>query len=220
MIPLGVKLRIFKMFLLFLFIFFISFGCSPDVENQTGFLIVDKETVQFSKDEKVLEGVGRVLFQQPLFGLYSKELYFIKTELFHENSSLVLHSHFSGFVKEDGIKVSFIRDVNSLIIKVSTPAYPVQELYKDEDYFVRNQMLEIYTEVHNGTENFISVKVWSTYINPSGSLKKSTPFLSQQNLIVDSGDTLFYSKGQGMLWGVSLNKVRLIKITRESLSQK
>ena len=208
------------MFLLFLFVFLFSFGCSPDVENQAKFFILDKEFVQLSKDKKVLEGAGRVLFQQPLFGLYSKELYFVKAELFHENSSLVLHSHFSGFAKEDGIKIFFIRDKNSFIIKVSTPAYPVQELYKDEDYFVKNQTFEIYTEVHNGTENFINIKVWNTYINPSGSLKKPTSFLSQQNLIVDSEDTLFYSKGQGMLWGVSLDKVRLIKITRESLNQK
>lgn len=208
------------MFLLFLFVFLFSFGCSPDVENQAEFFILDKEFVHLSKDKKVLEGAGRVLFQQPLFGLYSKELYFVKAELFHENSSLVLHSHFSGFAKEDGIKIFFIRDKNSFIIKVSTPAYPVQELYKDEDYFVKNQTFEIYTEVHNGTENFINIKIWDTYINPSGSLKKPTSFLSQQNLIVDSGDTLFYSKGQGMLWGVSLDKVRLIKINRESLNQK
>ena len=206
------------MFLLLLFVFLLSFGCSPGVENKAGFFILDKESVQLT-DKKVLEGTGRVLFKQPLFGLYSKELYFIKTELFQENSSLVLHSHFSGFMKQDGIKVFFIRDKNSLLIKVSTPAYPVQELYKEENYFIRNQTLEIYIEVHNGTENFISVKVWDTYINPSGSLKKSTPFLSQQNLIVNSESTLFYSKGQGMLWGVSLNKARLTKIFRESISQ-
>lgn len=208
------------MFLLLLFVFLFSFGCSPVAENQAEFLILDKESVQLSKEKKVLEGVGRVLFTQPLFGLYSKELYFINTELFHEQSSFVLHSHFTGFMKEDGIKISFIRNQNSLFIKASTPAYSVQEFYKDENYFIKNQKLEIYVEVHNGTENFISFRIWDTYINPSGSLKTVASFLSEQNLVTDSKNVLFYSKGQGMLWGVRLNKARLIKISRESVSQR
>lgn len=208
------------MFLLFLFIFLFSFGCSPVVENQAEPFILDKESVQSSKDKAVLYGTGRVLFNQPLFGLYSKELYFIKAELFHERSSLVLHSHFTGFVREDGIKIFFIRDTKSLIIKASTPAYPVQQLYKDENYFIKNQTLEIHTEVHNGTEDFISILIWDVYINPSSYLKKVTHFISQQNLITDSKSVLFYSKGKGMLWGVNLNKARLIKIYRNSVSQR
>ena len=208
------------MFLLFLFIALLSFGCSPAVEDQVKSFILDKESVRSSKNKAVLYGTGRVLFNQPLFSLYSKELYFIKAELLHEHSALVLHSHFTGFAKQDGIKIFFIRDKSGLIIKASTPAYPVQQLYKDENYFIKNQTLEIYTEVQNGTEDFISVKVWGIYINPSGSLKKVTPFISQQNLITDSKNILFYSKGRGMLWGVNLDKASLIKMYRNSVSQR
>ena len=206
------------LFYFFVILFFYC-GCSPNVKYQAKPVVIDKKTVQFNEDEKTLYGTGRVLFNQPLFDLHSKELYFLKAELFNENSSLILHSHFTGFNTQDGIKVFFLRKENQLIINVSTPSYPKQDLHIVKDYFTKNQKLEIYVEVQNGTENFVNVKVWDTYINPSGYLRKSTPFLSRQNLIANSEVLLFYSRGQGLLWGAELNKVRLIKIFRESVNQ-
>ena len=161
------------------------------------------------EDKKTLEGTGRLLFKIPLFGVYSKEIYFIKAQLFNEKSSLILYSHFTGFAQEDGIKIFFIRNKNNLIIKTSTTSYPIQILHTDKNYFTKNQNIEMYIEVQNGTENFISIRIWDAYINPSGYVKEHTFFLSQRNLIVDSKDFLFYSKGEGMLWGLQLNKVRL-----------
>ena len=235
--------------LTFFFIFSLSFGCSPTVKDQEKPLILDKDTLQIAEDKKTLQGTGRVLFKTPLLGLYSKEMYLIKAQLFHENSSLILYSHFSGFAQQDGIKIFFIRgqlpppapqnfttsglfspfvklkkkdtvrDKNSLIIKASTTSYPTQTLYTDPDYFIKNQNLEVYIEVQNGTDNFISIKIWDAYTNPSGYVKEPMRFLSQQNLIVNSSDFLFYSKGQGMLWGVQLNKVRLNSTSREPVNQ-
>ena len=208
------------MFLSFILTFFLFFcSCSPTVKDREKPLILDKDTIQAAEDRKTLQGTGRILFKTPLLGLYSKEIYFIKAQLFNESSSLILYSHFSGFAHQDGIKVSFIRDKVSLTIKASTTLYPTQTLYTDTSYFTKNQNLEVYIEVQNGTENFISIKVWDAYTNPSGYLKETSPFLSQQNQIVDSSDFLFYSKGQGMLWGIQLNKVRLNSASRESINQ-
>lgn len=201
------------------FIFFLFCGCSPVTKHQATPLILDKDTISLIEDKKIIQGIGRVLFSQPLFDSFSKELYFIQADLFNENSFFVLHSHFTGFKKEDGIKVFFIRNKNSLIIQVSTLNYPFQHLYTDEKYFFQNQTLKVYTEVHNRSKNLISIKIWRTDINPTGYIKQSTSFLLRQNLLADSRELVFYSRGQGMLWGVELNKARLITIFRESLNQ-
>ncbi len=201
----------------FSLLFFSS--CSPVVQNQAEPIILDKDTTHLIKETKVLQGTGRVLFDQPLFNLFSKELYFVTAELSNENSSLILHSHFTGFTQIDGIKVFFIRDKTHLTIKVSTPNYPIQTLYTNEKYFTQNQTVQVYIEVQNGTENTINLKIWDTYINPTGYLKELTHTLTRQNILVDSGHLIFYSKGQGMLWGVELDRVRLIKISRESQNQ-
>ena len=205
--------------LLLISVFLLLCHCSPVKQYHADPLILDNQTIQFLKNEKVLSGTGRVLFNQPLFGLYSKELYFIKAQLFNEDSSLVLHSHFTGFVKKDGIKIFFTRNKNNLIIKAATPAYPDQHLSIKNNYFIKNQNLEAHIQVQNGTDDFINIKIWDVYINPSEHLKKSTPFLLRQNLIIDSESAVFYSTGKGMLWGIELNKARLIKIFRNSVNQ-
>ena len=195
-------------------------GCTKEeATHHAPPLILDKNTVLIEKDNKTLYGTGRVLFNQPLFGLFSKELYSIKTELTGENSSFVLHSHFTGFSKRDGIKVSFIRDKTALIIQTGGPRHPPQELFTDERHFVKNQVLTVRVEVQNGTENFINIRVWNAYTNPTGYLKKRNLYLSQRNLIADSTGSLFYSKGEGMLWGVELNNARLLDIFREPVNQ-
>ena len=207
------------MYLLFLFISLLFCSCSPPEKKQVEPLIVDRETIEFSESENSLKGTGRVLFNQPLFGLNSKEFYFLKAEFFSEDSSLVLHSHFSGFVKQDGVRVIFIRDKNKLLIKTATPDYPVQELHVIENYFERNNQLDIYVQVQNGIREFVNIKIWNAYINPTGYLKKTADFFTLQNLMTSSEDILFYSKGKGLLWGVELNKVRLMEIYRNSVSQ-
>ena len=214
----DVKKRIFMKSLILLFVFLLFFGCSPEITESEPF-ILDKKTLWFSEDRTGLRGTGRILFNQPLLSLYSKELYFITARLFNENSFLILHSHFTGFVRKDGVKIFFIRDKNNLVIQISTPFYPPQHLLTDENYFIKNQNLELRIQVQNGVENFIRVTIWDHYINTSGYLKKITPFLLRQNLMADSDSLAFYSKGQGLLWGVDLNKASVIKIYRESVNQ-
>lgn len=207
------------MYLLFLFMSLLFCSCSPPEKKQVEPLIVDKETIEFSAREKSLKGVGRVLFDQPLFGLNSKEFYFVNAEFFSEDSSLVLHSHFSGFLEQDGVRVIFNRDKNNLIIKAATPDYPVQELHVVENYFERNNQFAIYVQVQNGIREFVNIKIWNAYINPTGYLKQTADFFTLQNLMTSSEDVLFYSKGKGLLWGMELDKVRVMEIYRNSVSQ-
>ena len=198
-------------FLIILISFFLS-ACSNDQEVRP--LIIDKNTLTLSKEENTLEGTGRVVFNQPLFGLNSREFYFIKADFLHSNSSFILHSHFSDFFKQDSIKVFFIKEKKDLRIQVSTPGYKKQELRKVPDYFVKNQELSLYVSIQNGTDNFIDIQIWDSYLNPTGYLKTSSPFLLTENFLAQSQGLLFYSKGQGILWGMELNNVRLLKASR------
>ena len=146
----------------------------------------------------------------------SIELYALKAEFFHESSRLILHSHFSDFKKQDGVQIIFLREATDLSIKVSTPNYKEKSLYKEEGFFTNNRELYFYVEVQNGIKDFVRVKIWNRYLNPTGHLKKVASFISDQNLLADSFSKRFYSKGQGLLWGMELDKIRLIEAVRES----
>lgn len=193
------------------------YGCLPPPANlKVKPILIDQATLEFSPDRNTIQGTGRVLFDQPLFGLNSKELYFVKADFLHSDSVLILHSHLSDFMKQDGVKVLLKREGNDLILYASTPGYKARLLSTEMNYFSGSQQLSLYIEVENGTENFVDITVWDFYINPKGYLKNPSPLFSRQNQLVYSSEFLFYSKGQGMLWGVELNSVRLIQIVRES----
>ena len=199
-------------FLFFCFVVFL--GCSVSAPAPPAKpVILDKSSL--FKEQQTLSGTGRVLFNQPLFGLFSKEFYFINAELTNEDSFLVLHSHFTDFAKEDGIKVLFKRAKTSLLVSVATPSYPVQLLYEKENWFKQNHNLKVHVEIQNGGDHFIHVKIWNSFINPTGYLKKEVDFFSEENLMADSHDLFFYSRGQGLLWGMELHNAQLLKIERK-----
>ena len=194
-------------------------ACSPNLLHKAEPLILDKKNLHPTEDKSTLKGTGRIVFDVPLFDLNSTELYFIKARFFNEHSSLILHSHFTGFDKQDGIQVSFVREEGRLIIKALTPGHPARRLYMKEDYFSQNQMLEIRVQLQNGIKDLVHIKIWDLYINPTGYLKTNMTTLTKQNLIADSRELIFYSRGRGMLWGMELNKIHLLAVFRESVSQ-
>ena len=165
---------------------------------------------------KTFKGTGRLLFQKPLFGLNSTELYTLRANFFHTNSQLILHSHFHGFKKGNGIKVFFIRKGNSLLVEAATSNYNKRNLYREESFFSGNQELYVYVEVQNGIKDSIRIKIWNHWLNPTGYLKKTNAFISNQNLLADSLKQPFYSKGKGILWGLELRTIHLLEILRES----
>ena len=200
----------------FFFTFFtILISCSPLDEKQVEPVIID-ETLIFQENEKIFKGTGRLLFQKPLFGLNSTELYILRANFFHADSQLILHSHFQGFKKGNGIKIFFIREENSLLIEAATPGYKKQSLQREENFFSGNQELYVYVKVQNGIKDLIRIKIWNHWSNPTGYLKSPSAFMSDQNLIADSLKQAFYSKGKGILWGLELHKIHLLEILRES----
>ena len=202
------------------FYFLFLCGCfAPELLPPTKPFILDKTTVSLDTNTKTLSGTGRVLFKQALFGLFSKEFYFFNAHFIDEDSFFILHSHFTGFAKEDGLQVFFKRTKNNLTIELSTPSYPPQTLYTQENYFLKNQVLKFYIEITNGSKNKVEIKIWDSTVNPTKYLKKEADFFSKENLMVDSQGLIFYSQGQGLLWGVELNKITLKEIKRKSIEQ-
>ena len=111
-------------------------SCSFSDKNQAKPILIDK-TLTLAKNKKTIEGTGRVLFDQALFSLNSKELYSLKAEFFQENSWLTIHSHLQSFQREDGIKIFFIREGETLIIEAATPNHKRQSLYEEEGFFYK-----------------------------------------------------------------------------------
>ena len=198
-------------------ILFACYSCfPPPADPKAKPILIDQATLELSPDGNTIQGTGRVLFDQTLFGLNSKELYSVKADFLNSNSVLILHSHLSDFMKQDGVKVLLKREGNNLALYTSTPGYKARLLNTELNYFSGSQQISLYIEVENGTENFVDISVWDFYINPKGYLKTPSTFFSRENQLAHSSEFLFYSKGQGILWGVELNEVRLIQILRES----
>ena len=210
--------------------------CAPQAEKKVHITLLDPQTVTICPDvcEHILEGTGRMLFQPPLFGLYSKELYLIEASWPKKDSKVILHSHFKGFIPTlpcDGIQVLLLRENQDLVIKASSPGHKAQTLTVKENYFTSSPRLTLYVLAQNGGADNISLKIWDAKAtNPKQNNTETTtkvnfyagstsPLLLPQNLIADSSKANFHSKGEGILWGVELIKARLIQAERKSINQ-
>ena len=183
-------------------ILFLCYGCfPPSAGPKAKPIIIDQATLELSPDGSTIQGTGRVLFEQPLFGLNSKELYFIKADFFHSDSFLILHSHLSDFVKQDGVKVLLKREGNDLVLYASTPGHRTRPLSEIPDYFLSSQQLSLYIEIENGTENFVDMTVWDFYTNPTGYLKTPFTLFSRQNQLARLFRDSFLFKGTGDFMG-------------------
>ena len=196
----------------FFFILFFSFCCCF---CNKAFIAMSKQVIdqnQVQEDSSVI----RLTSQKTLSGILSKEYYLVKAYFQEDNSKLELFSHFSGFELEDGVKVHFVRKEMGLVIKASVQGFPDKTLFKKEDYFSNSNEVDFSVEVDNGTNYGFRVRVWENFTNKSGILKNKTGVLTDENLIADSlSDNLtFYTKGQGIRWGLKLFRVRLTEGAR------
>lgn len=151
-----------------------------------------------------------IIFNDSLPFVYSVQYYQLHASLFENNSSLILHSHFKNFDQGGGIQIKALREKDSLKIFVQTPRYPEKLLFEESAYFEATKNIFITFEVSNDwNEPFINL--WTHFINRSGFSKKYYYSLKEQNLLVSSKaeDFPFYSHGEGLNWGVKLNKAHL-----------
>ena len=116
----------------------------------------------------------------------SKEYYLIKAFFTKDQSHLKLFSHFQGFEKEDGIQIEMEREGDKLLISLSVSSYPRRVLFERENYFSRNNKVDLTIEVQNGTNYGFRVRVWENFINKKNVLRVPQDILTNRNLIADS----------------------------------
>ena len=163
-------------------------------------------------------GTGRLLHSESLSGVRSKEYYLVRASLRGSGSRLRLHSHFTGFRREDGVQVEFLRLGQALKIHASAQQLPKRALYEDSGYFAFSPEIDFTLSVQNGSNSMIRIQIWNNHINRSGVLKAKAGFLRTENLLVDTFEKGmgFYSHGEGSRWGIHLNMAELIKGARIS----
>lgn len=201
------------MFRLKLFSVFVFCFCSCD----SFFISKTSETLK----QDTIQADSSTLFfisENNLGAVLSEEYYQIKAHFPSSDTHLNLFSHFSGFQWEDGVKLSLKRQGDALLIKISAPSYPEKILFQQEDYFSSSNEVDLTIAVENGTNYGFRVRVWENFINKNGILKEPREFLSDENLLADSllEQMSFYSKGQGLKWGIKSFRVNLIKGERVS----
>ena len=149
-------------------------------------------------------------------GLLSKEYYKIKAYLSHEDSHIVLFSHFNSFEKEDGIKIKIERNQTALIIKASVPRYNWKLLLQKEAYFLNHSEIDFTVEVQNGTQKGALIRIWENFRVKNDVLKAENPATTKETLLTDTENIIFYTQGEGLKWGLKLFHSRLVKGVRVS----
>ncbi len=198
--------------IIFIKILFCFCSCNSFFMSETYLSIEEMNLIQ--NDNSVM----RFLSKKPISGVLSKEYYLIKAYLPSEMSQLELFSHFRGFDLEDGVRVQFERKAFHLVVKVSIQGYPDKLLLKKENYFLNNNEIDFTVEVENGVSYGFHIQIWENFVNRNGILKHKVGILSNENLLVDSlsEGLIFYTKGQGVKWGLKLSHSNLIEGARIS----
>lgn len=195
-------------------------GCSSQ-DSEKSSAPIDEFQVQ---DTELLEnlalsplGTGRFIFTTPLLSLDSKEHYLLEFRLLEEDSSIRLHSHFSSFQAADGFEINITRENSEILIKTSSPGLPETELIRiPVNSFKVSQRLRF--EVHNGVAQGVRCLIWNDKISYDGLTWTSLDKVTRERALIDTRElsAIFLSKGQGIFWGLELQKAELIKSQREA----
>ncbi len=194
-------------------------GCAPSPSDKNrgdldGFKIFSERTLTQSSNE--LTGSGRIQFTQPLLGTNSKEHYLISFRtLSNENSRLILHSHFSGFQLDDGVRIELSVVDHVLNLRISTPSYPFTkpvplfEVFSEEEISLR-------LDVHDETSSGVRVIVWRDQLSLKDEVKLPQSRIHIGNHLFDSLEQqmTFFSHGRGLFWGLEMDQIVLLKAQR------
>ena len=153
--------------------------------------------------------------------ILSKEHYQIKARLLQDRSHLELFSHSKASYFGGGIHVKIERQGNDVIVQIGIKDYPNEVLIKEKNYFQKQSEIDWTLEVKNGTLYGFRVQIWENFLNRSDFIKKQTDILTPENKIADSlqQGLTFYTKGQGLWWGIKTYKTNLISAYRVPVNE-
>lgn len=165
---------------------------------------------KFSHDEKTFYSPNN------LSGILSKEYYEIKARFSTEKSSLKLFSHSRHPNLNDGVQIKINREDEKIKVVLAVQAYPEKVLFEKNNYFENQLEIDWTLKVENGTRYGFRVQIWENFLNTTGIIKQPTSLLTKQNQLADSlkKSLTFYTKGQGLKWGIRTFKSDLISAFR------
>jgi|FLYM01.1.fsa_nt_gi hypothetical protein len=195
-----------------------SVESAPDTSNKTAinpFKVHSDENLSVTPNS--LSGRARIQFENPLLGTNSRENYSIAFRFLNDSASLIIHSHFSGFDQDDGVKLEFTQNDQRLFVSFSTPGYletEAMELFK----VIPNQQIHLKVEVHDGVSAGVRVLIWNDRLSQQGEVIRTQDQIFLGNHTLDSFENRlsFLSHGKGVFWGVELINVELIKAYRSA----
>ena len=189
--------------------YFFYFSCAkaPDIPFSKEGLTLYQEMTGAS--------IKQFVSEKNLAGIISREFYEVKAR-FSKESYLELLSHSRVPHLGDGIRIKIDREKDKLIIRAGTQGYPLKILLERENYFINQFEIDWTLEIENGTLYGFRVQIWENFLNKSGFIKQKTELLTKENQITDSLEQAltFYTKGQGLQWGVKTFKSELISVFR------
>jgi hypothetical protein len=195
-------------------------ACSSRTETEN-----DKKFDAFTADKSsLLEnlsvaplGTGRLMFTDPLGGFDSREHYILEFRFLEDGAELRLWSHFSSFQRADGVEIIFRRNGDQVQVLMSTPGAPAQAL-EEWTWASERTPLRLRVEIHNGVAEGARGLVWNDKISRDGLVWSQLDQVHEANALIDSRrlSHLFFSKGQGLFWGLELDRVEVLTAKREA----
>ncbi|MCZ0932020.1 MAG: hypothetical protein OXJ52_02590 [Oligoflexia bacterium] len=190
-------------------LFFIFCVCSCDKAFITAESLI--------KDKSLTDHLTHYyIYPELLPGLFSTEYYKIKAYLNHEDSRLILFSHFNGFEIEDGVKIKFERKQADLIITASVQNSDWKTLLQTKNYFLNSSEIDFTVRVKNGARKGADVSIWENFIIKNKVIKLNRRAVTKETLLTGTEDIIFYEKGEGLKWGLKLFRSRFITGARVS----
>lgn len=166
-----------------------------------------------------LSGEGRLLAREALRGINSREHYILEATNWQEKGTLILHSHLNDFSLRDGVQIEMRRQGQDLMISVSTPDYPFEEVTTLTRAFPGGRdRVRLRFEVHDGVPEGLRLLIWKDLLPGQGELIRPLPFIAAANASYDSREQrmIWRSHGRGIRWGLQISGLTLKSALREA----
>lgn len=208
--------------ILILFSFLVLGACQENLQELPKTGLASFEEPQENSIKVQAQGVvgqGRLLFNDRLLGINSREHYRIEGRFLGAEGEVALHSHFNGFMVHDGLVLRFQRHDNHLHVLASAPGYPEREIKEIADFFSPSRStFSFRVEVADGGVDGIEITIWNERrILKTAKWEKLDTF-TRKTAIFDSvrDGIFFFSNGEGARWGIEINRAELTTARRSS----
>lgn len=212
-----------KTTLLILLLFLVSScGLSSQEENPSleQYESSRGENLQLKEDEWY--GSGKVLMKSSLRSLREDMHLAVNGQFLESESFFILHLYFDNFQYDTGLQLRFKQDLqdpeNALItVELAEPGLSFRPMGEISGALDKNGYFDLRVELHNQSHFDRKILVWNDSILMDSSSRKNRQQLIEGNADYNSSlaDFVVYNWGQGLKWGVAIDRMRLVELKRE-----